>query len=255
MSITWILKITALVYVGFGAFLYVAQRSLMYFPVPENDASDVVAEYLDTGAVTVKVWVVSPGKENAVIYFGGNAEDVYHNADDFRRHLPDRSVYLVNYRGYGGSGGSPTEQALYADALAVRDRLQERHEHIAVIGRSLGSGVATYLASHRPVERLVLATPHDSAAAVAQLMYPVYPVRWMLKDRYESVSHAPRITAPTLLLVAEHDKIISPSHSHALAAVFKAGVADTVVIAGAGHNGISGYGEYWRAIREFFQAR
>ena len=187
------LKVSVLVYLGFGLYLYLAQRSFMYFPVPERDASDVRAEYLTNAGESLKLWVLGPESDQAVIYFGGNAEDVYLNVAGFRAALPAHTSYLVNYRGYGGSSGAPTEQNLFSDALRIYDVLRDRHQRIAVIGRSLGSGVAAYLASRREVDRLVLITPHDSALALAKSMYPVYPVSLLLKDRYDSVAYAPDI--------------------------------------------------------------
>lgn len=246
-----VLKISALAYLGFGVLLYAAQRNLMYFPVPERPGGDQVAEWLDVGDVSLKLWVVNPGQSRAVLYFGGNAEDVYLNAPDLARNFPDRTAYLVNYRSYGGSGGSPSESALYADALAVFDAVDERHQEVAAIGRSLGSSVAAYLASQRPVERVVLVTPYDSAVAVAKGIYPVYPVRWMLKDRFESVRYAPEVRAPTLIVTAEQDRVIPLEHSERLAEAFDQAPVQRLVIPGTGHNSISGPQAYWRGIAEF----
>lgn len=247
------MTIVLLVYLGFGLFLFLAQRSFIYFPVAERLADDLPVEYLVSGGESLKLWVVNPGREAAAVYFGGNAEDVYLNAAQFRDTLPGHTVYLVNYRGYGGSGGSPTEAHLFADALAVFDVLAERHSHIAAIGRSLGSSVAVFLAAQRPVHRLVLVTPHDSALALAQRMYPVYPVSLLLKDRYDSTRYAPRVNAATLLIMAGRDRLIPRVHSNRLAAAFAPGLASEVVVAHAGHNDISQYREYWTAIARFLE--
>jgi pimeloyl-ACP methyl ester carboxylesterase len=246
-----LLKASVIVYLGFGLYLYLAQRSFMYFPTAERPGAGARVEYVQNQGEKIKLWVLGPESDRAVIYFGGNAEDVYANAGDFRDTLPQWTVYLVNYRGYGGSSGSPTEAGLFADALSIFDALCERHTKIAVIGRSLGSGVATYLASRREVDRLVLATPHDSALAVAQAMYPVYPVSLLLKDRYDSVAYAPGVKAPTMLVIAEHDRIIPRRHSARLAEAFAPGVAEQVVIREAGHNGLSGHQQYWDEFERF----
>ena len=247
----WLLKISVLAYFGLGVYLYLAQRSFMYFPVAENPARDTSFEFFTHDGESLKVWVVGQEMDRAAIYFGGNAEDVYYNADGFRSALPNHTIYLVNYRGYGGSSGSPTEAGLFADALGLYDALREKHSQIAVVGRSLGTGVATYLASERTVHRLVLATPHDSAVAVAQGMYPVYPVSLLLKDQYESVAYAPKIQTPTLIVVAEHDRIIPRKHSDRLAEAFSPGLVEQVVVGGAGHNGLSGHQQYWDEFGRF----
>lgn len=247
----WMVKIAALGYLGMGLMLYLTQRSIMYYRVAENPAEDVVAEYHEADGVRLKVWVVSPGKDKALLYFGGNAEDVYGNAEEFARALPDHTVYLINYRGYGGSDGTPSEQGLFSDALAIFDRLQTRHPRIAVLGRSLGSGVAVYLASRRDVSHLVLATPHDSVLAVARRAYPIFPVDLLLKDRYESIRYAPDVEAKTLLLAAEDDRIIPIEHAARLADAFEPGLAELVVVAGSGHNTISALRSYWQAVSTF----
>ena len=247
----WVIKIALLAYVGFGALLYVAQRAMMYLPVAENPAEDVPHERFTVDGATLKVWVVDPGHERAVIYFGGNAEDVYYNAVDFRRHMPGTSVYLVNYRGYGGSTGSPSEAALFADAVQLFDLLSERHTHISAIGRSIGSGVAAYLAAERSVERVVLITPQDSAVAIAKRLYPIYPVDWMLKDKYDNVAHASRISAPVQVVIAANDRIIPPEHAERLVQTFVHQPVEKVVIDGAGHNTISAFDGYWEAIAAF----
>lgn len=246
-----LLKITVLAYLGMGIYLYLAQRSFMYFPVAENPAGDGAFQLVTDDGESLKIWVVGEGKGSAVIYFGGNAEDVYGNAEGFRSALPEHTVYLVNYRGYGGSSGSPTEAGLFADALDIYDTLRDQHQHIAVIGRSLGSGVAIYLASKRNVDHLVLATPHDSALAIAQRMYPVYPLSLLLKDKYKSIDYAPGVQAPTLIVLAEYDRIIPRKHSSRLAAAFAPGLVQQVIIGGAGHNGLSGHQQYWGAFRRF----
>ena len=245
------LKIGVLVYLGFGLYLYLAQRSFMYFPVAERHVPDATVEYLQNDGESIKLWVIGSGSGRAVIYFGGNAEDVYHNADEFRETLPGHTAYLVNYRGSGGSSGSPTQANLFSDALRVYDELRQRHSQVAVIGRSLGSGIATYLASERDVHRLILVTPLDSALALAKAMYPVYPVSLLLKDRYESVSYAPMVNAPTLIVVAEHDRIVPRKHSTRLAEAFRPELVEQVVVADAGHNGLSGHQQYWAAFERF----
>ncbi|WP_078120849.1 alpha/beta hydrolase [Thiosocius teredinicola] len=247
----WVIKITLLIYAGFGVYLYFAQRSFMYFPTPQREVTEAQSELLHSGGETLKLWVVSPGKSHAVIYLGGNAEDVSANIYDLRHALPDRTVYLMNYRGYAGSTGSPTQEGLFEDALSLFDAIAGRHESVAVIGRSLGSGVATYLASRRPVAKLILVTPFDSSLALAQRYYPVYPMSLMLKDKYPSDSFAPKVQANALLLAGEHDNLVPTAHTQRLLDAFPQGRASLTLLPNAGHNDISGYSDYWRAISQF----
>ncbi len=114
-----------------------------------------------------------------MIYFGGNGEEVSWLVPEFSR-VPDWAALLVNYRGYGLSEGQPSETKLYRDALALYDRATRRPDidsgRVIVMGRSLGTGVATYLASQRPVAGVVLISPYDSLVQVAREAYPFLPV-------------------------------------------------------------------------------
>ncbi|MDT4868549.1 hypothetical protein FQZ97_1035210 [compost metagenome] len=117
------------------------------------------------------------------------------------------------------------------------------------MGRSLGAAVAVRLASQRPASRLVLITPFDSLLAFATRQFPYLPVKWLLKDRFESTSYAPRIKVPTLLVAAGQDEIIPRASTEALYRHFPPGVARLEVIPGQGHNTISESPAYLPLLR------
>ena len=150
------------------------------------------------------------------------------------RGVSDRSLFLVNYRGYGGSSGQPAEAALFADALAVFDHVRREHSEIAVMGRSLGSGVAVFVASARPVERLVLVTAFDSLVNVAKEYFRWLPLGLLLRDRYESVSRAGEVKTPVLMVIAGEDEIIPRARSEALAKAFPAARSESRSSRGSG---------------------
>jgi pimeloyl-ACP methyl ester carboxylesterase len=247
-SVTTIAVFAVLGYAGLCLALFVFQRSLIYQPRPFPQESLAQALPLAVDGRDILITVLERKGGKALIYFGGNAEVVPLSLPELVRDFPGRSLYLPHYRGYGGSAGSPSEAAFFADALAVYDMVRNSHDDIAVMGRSLGSGVATYLAAHRPVSRLVLVTPFDSLATVAAAHYPFFPVRLLLRDRFDSAFWAARVEAPTLLLAAGRDEIVSPESSGRLLAAFRPGVASLKVVAEAGHNDISLFPEFSRYI-------
>jgi hypothetical protein len=238
-----------LFYVVLCGALFVLQRSLIYFPQPGSADSGVVKMTLETGSERLQVSTRPHEGRRALTYFGGNAEDVSLNMPSFASAFPDDAIYLLNYRGYGGSTGNPSERALFADGLALFDRVHADHPDVEVIGRSLGSGVAVYIASQRPVERLVLVTPYDSLAAVAAARYPFVPVSWLLQDKFESGKYAPRVRAPTTIVAAEKDEVIPKTSTEALRSRFRDGLVSYYVVPGVGHNTISGSEEYLRLLR------
>ena len=252
-AITYPLSLLLGLYVACCLFLYVAQRGFIYFPTAE--VSNPLAQDLriTSGEETLQVWQLNSGTEQAIIYFGGNAEDVAGNSREFSATFTASTIYLVNYRGYGASTGSPSETGLFGDAEAVYDFVEQRHHRVHAIGRSLGSGVAVHLASVRPVDKLVLVTPYDSIKNIAQSSMPIFPVSLLLKDRYESWRLAGELKNHTLALLAEHDKIIPMANSKVLIASFQPSLIVTKVIPGVDHNSISVMPSYWQAIHEFLK--
>lgn len=247
-----VVRFFVMTYLAFGFFLYFFQEHFLYHPTPESSNHELnIERFAVEEDVVIKTVVVNPGHDNAVLYFGGNAEAVEYNAEAFKTSLAEQTIYLINYRGYGGSTGIPSEAALYRDAIYLYDRLRSRHRNIAVIGRSLGSGVATYLAAERDVKRLVLITPFDSIENIAQQRYPVYPITLMLNDKYDSLSRADKIKAKVLILVAENDRIIEYWSSERLLNAFKHGQVAVDLVEDAGHNDISQAPDYYRAIAHF----
>jgi pimeloyl-ACP methyl ester carboxylesterase len=238
-----------LVYVALCGALFVFQRSLIYFPQPGSADSGGVNMTLESGGERLQVSIRPRGGRRALTYFGGNAEDVSLNMASFASAFPNDAIYLLNYRGYGGSTGNPSERALFADGLALFDRVHADHPDVEVIGRSLGSGVAVYVASQRPVERLVLVTPYDSLAAIAAAQYPFVPVSWLLRDKFESGKYAPRVSAPTTIVAAENDEVIPKASTETLRSRFREGLVSYYVVPGVGHNTISASAEYLRLLR------
>lgn len=221
---------------------------MIYFPQgsAKADPSSLLSLQTDIGKVLVSV---RPAADpDAVIYFGGNAEDVSLILPEIRKVFPGTAIYLMHYRGYGGSAGKPTEKALIADGLVLFDRVRTEHPNVTVIGRSLGSGVAVRLASERPVTRLVLVTPFDSLVDVAASRYRWLPVRLLLRDRYESGRNAPRVAAPVRIIAAGEDEIVPRSSTERLITRFRKGQVSSSILPGADHNTISEYPTYWQLV-------
>ena len=244
------LKIAVVSYIGLCATLFFYQRKLLYAPQPRADESaPTLALATDAGSTLVSTREIKGDK--ALLYFGGNAEDASSYMREFSASHPNHAIYLMHYRGFGGSSGTPSEVGLFKDALALFDAAYAQHKEVVVIGVSLGSGIAAYLARHRPVARLILATPYDSILNIGAGKFPWAPVRWLLHDKYESWRYAPQISAPTLLIAAANDNLIPLKHTQALHGAFAKGVATLKIIANEDHNSIGGNAEYLALIGQF----
>jgi hypothetical protein len=215
----WTLIVLLVGYVGVVVLLYVVQRALMYFPESERTAPAAAglpgAEEipLDTAdGERLIAWHVPPrGDRPVVLYLHGNGGALRNRVDRFRALTADGTgLVAVDYRGYGGSTGRPSEAGLLIDAQTAYAFAVARYPlaRVAVWGESLGTGVAVGLAAARPVGRLVLEAPFTSAADLAARQYPFVPVRWLMHDQFRSDLRIASVAAPLLVLHGERDTIV-----------------------------------------------
>jgi uncharacterized protein len=215
----WTLIVLLVGYVGVVALLYFMQRALMYFPDTERisptalglpGAEEVLLDTADGERVVA--WHLPPrGDRPVVLYLHGNGGALSHRAERFRALTADGTGLLaIDYRGYGGSSGQPTEAGLLIDAETAYGFAAARYPvaRIAVWGESLGTGVAVGLAAKRPIGRLVLEAPFASAVDLAARRYPFVPVRWLMKDQYRSDLRMASVAAPLLVLHGTRDPIV-----------------------------------------------
>lgn len=241
------------VYVGLAVAITVFQRSFIYFPTSPVTVSGLAEVDLENDGVRLRGHIANPEGRCLLLYFGGNAEQIVFSVQSFANEIDNMAVAGFHYRGYAGSEGEPSERALYQDALFLFDYFKSRYACITVVGRSLGSGVATYMSTQRDLHRLVLVTPFDSIEALASRVYWFFPVRWMLTDTFDSLARAPHINAPTLLLLAENDSLIPISNSMRLYHSLPQEKATYRVLSGVDHNSIDEHPQYWSVMREFIR--
>ena len=231
------------------------QRRLMYFPdtarvAPASvDLFDVEERVLETpdGAHVIAWWGRAEPGQPTLLYFHGNAGSLATRSERIRKYMAHGlGVFMVTYRGYGGSTGAPSEQANVADAKLAYDTLVRGGvdpADIILYGESLGSGIAVQVAAERRVGGLVLDAPFTSMVDLAVLHYPFIPARSLLRDRYETLSHIGSVAAPLLILHGEGDEIIPAAMG--LRVYEAARVAKKIVtFPGAGHSDHHLFGSY-----------
>ena len=234
----------ALVYFGLCVALFLSQRSLLYFPPPRSLANNAPTLTFPVDGAELLITVRPRDGPKALVYFGGNGEDVSYSLPTLTAAFPEHALYLMNYRGYGGSSGKSSEAVIVADALALFDKVHAEHSEIVLMGRSLGSGVAIHLAIQRPASRLVLVTPYNSIQELAARRYPLFPVRLLMLDKFESWKYASQVAIPTLLIGAEQDYTVPRWSTDLLFTHFRSGIATLSVIPGTNHNSISESPDY-----------
>ena len=149
-----------------------------------------------------------PGKP-AILYFHGNAGNISERADRFRQIVASGfGLLAVSYRGYPGSGGSPSEAALVSDGEMEFDWLEERSRSIVIHGESLGTGVATEVAAARPPRALILEAPYTAALDIAEATYPWVPVKCLMRDPFLSREYIKEVHTPLLIIHGTADQVI-----------------------------------------------
>ncbi len=237
-------------YIGTGTFLYLQQRDFLYHPT-QNISSNYNNIILKNENEKINIIVLNEGHENAILYFGGNAESMTGSSNYIAGQFPGFTIYLMDYRGYGASTGEATEKGLYSDALKLYDTVKDKHDRISIGGRSLGTAIATYVAAQREVSKLALITPFDSIVNVAQGRYPIYPVALLLHDKYDSAARAKDISAKTFIVIAQNDKVISKERTQGLIDAFNSKLLQITTITDRGHNDISSDDRYYKIMQDF----
>lgn len=220
---------------GFAASssaLWLAQRRLIFGkpsrlrPLPHGPLADqhrVSTLHLPvTAAVALEGWSALPREaapRRVLIYFGGRNEHVGW-VPAMSTYVGAWSIYAFNYRGFGKSGGRPSEARAKADALKIYDevmRLQGASVgEVAIMGRSLGTSIALSVAARRPVDRLVLLSPFDSLTALMRRHPVLKPVRWTLNQKFDCRADAGQLSAATAVFLAGSDSRIPHPNSLAL---------------------------------------
>lgn len=248
-----IIAVLVIIYLLAMSLLTIFQRTLLFPAVGVVSGINRETIVFTNKDIDLHGWVLNQGKRKAIIYFGGNAEQISGNINLFEAVLQKYSVYLVDYRGYGKSAGNPTEAGLFSDALIIYDQIKSKHSSISVIGRSLGSGVAVYLGANRDIEKLLLLTPYDSIAEVAQSHYPMFPTRYLVRDKFESINRAADITAPVLVVAAEFDPVVPNIHTEKLVSQLVNSEVSFQMVKNVAHNNVEESDEYRAALLDFFQ--
>jgi uncharacterized protein len=217
-----VLGVIVAIYLALLALLFVMQRSLLFVPNRERPdlteaglgAAMRAIELVTVDGLRLLAWYQAPaGNPGALLlYLHGNAGHIGDRADRVRPYLEAGfGVLLVEFRGYGGNPGQPSEAGFYSDARAALDFLAEQGvsgKRLVIYGESLGTGVAVQMAVERDCGALVLEAPYTSVAAVAQSRYWMFPVRRLVLDKFDSLSKIGRLRCPVFIMHGERDQVI-----------------------------------------------
>ena len=253
---------------GGMAMLYLLQEKLVFNPVNTPPSVHRTSNGHRARAVTltmrdgarVRGWWMRPLRATpsacpALIYFGGRSEEVSWVSEPCAGLAGIHAVFL-NYRGYGDSQGKPSEASLLGDALELYDWVSAQPavhaQRVVVMGRSLGTGIAAYVACQRPAAAAILVTPYDSVVEIARRRFPYCAAQLLLRHHFDALRFASVAKAPALVLLAEHDSVIPKPHAMRLVDTWS-GPKQVITIAGTDHCDVQAHSGSWQAIAAFLK--
>ena len=247
--------VAGLAYAGLCGGLWLRQRRIIFRRgrgTPDPSAAGLpgltVPAIRTEDGLDLAAWFVAPRTEAApvVLFLHGNTGHVGHRAGRAARLAREGwGVMLAPYRGFGGNPGAPSEEGLARDARAAYAALREQGiaaGRIVIWGESLGSAVAVRLATEVPAAALILESPFTSMLAMARRRHPYVPARWLLKDRFDSLSRIGRVTAPLLIIQGARDALVPPAMGEHLRRAAGSAVRRIWRAPAAGHNDLFEHG-------------
>ncbi|MGB5623101.1 MAG: alpha/beta hydrolase [Gammaproteobacteria bacterium] len=228
------LKLVSVLAGGYGLlllFMYLMQGRMLYLPdvpgrklimTPEYAGLDFEDVRIGTAdGVSLHGWFIPGESERVLLFFHGNAGNISHRVDSIRQfHQLGLSVLIIDYRGYGESGGRTTEAGIYRDAEAAWDYLigtrDVQPDQIILFGRSLGASVAAWLAARREPLALIVESSFSSVPDIGQELYPWLPVRWLSRLRHATAESIREVRCPVLVIHSRDDEIIPFHHGQAI---------------------------------------
>jgi len=234
VSIIWIVIIIAGVYVAFAGFLFIFQSSYVYYPerILSTEPGSIGLSFENvsfetTDGLKLSGWFIPcEGARGVILFCHGNAGNISHRLDSIQIfHQLGLDVFIFDYRGYGQSGGKPSESGTYRDADAAwRYLVEERRVNpnkIIIFGRSLGGAVAAWQARSHTPGALILESTFTSVPDIAAKLYPYLPVKLMSRFKYDTEGYLEGVNCPVLIVHSRDDEMMPFRHGQRLFEVAK----------------------------------
>lgn len=263
MILTKILATFFAAYAFICLYIYLFQENQILFPPSSSFIAErIPAEnkiQLEINGITIHGIYSSEinAKKPIIIYFGGNAEDVFYNFPDFMTDL-NAQFFAFNYRGYAGNEGKPTIKTILQDSEIIIEKIIQKFsinkDQIILVGRSLGAAIAVQQLTKHNVAGVVLISPFDSLVNIGKRYFPWLPVSLLVKHPLDSLSIGKKSKTPLIILAGEQDQIIPISYSKNLYNAWASPQKLFVTIKDTGHNTIHGGRNYFSSINQFIHS-
>ncbi|MBS56540.1 MAG: alpha/beta hydrolase [Rickettsiales bacterium] len=243
-----------ILYIFLGLILYILQRRILFNKsgIPKHPSEyglysvkEILIQTQD--GIDLLSWYCEGDKKlPLLLYFHGNSFDIGERAYRIKKYIDENwNVLIVSWRGFSGNKGFPNEQNLYLDAEAtlkwIKNNTNFKLKEIVVYGESLGTGVAVEIGTRYQFYSIILEAPFTSIPDIAQKRYKIYPVKYLVKDKFDNYSKINKLKSPLLIISGKKDEIIP--HSHSLKLLKRANeIKKGVFVDEAMHNNLYDFG-------------
>lgn len=256
----------SLVYILISVVFYLFQDNFLFFPKKTPKSLQEISNGGTIEKIKIKNgsanylygWYCRKGiegKQKTIIYFGGNRDEVSYLIPQSNE-IFGWGILLINYPGYGNSDGNPNEKNFYTAAINIYDYISSRSDidtnNIVIMGRSIGTGVATFLASQRKQKGVILISPFASITDVVKEKLGFFPIDLILKNKFDSKQYAMSIKSPLLCIYGTNDMVVPYKHSKALMKYW-GGKVVPFEMKGFDHSNLLGSKKVWNIINGFLE--
>jgi len=217
--IKFLVAIVLIAYIILIVLLYVMQDSMVFVGANSFKKKLQDEQYLSkhlekqnfvtSDEVLLDGAIYTNNNDKLIIYFGGNASNSISFLNTFTNNTLSYDILSFNYRGFAYSNGKPSEEKLYSDALEIYNKYKSNYKEIIIIGRSLGTAIASYLSSQIKSSNLILITPFDSILNIAQRKYPYIWIKYLLKNKFDSVKNLKNNKTFCSIVMVKNDEVVS----------------------------------------------
>lgn len=247
-----------LVYIVGFALLYFLQERFIFLDdelPPDHEysfnASFEEVNIASDGAVLNALHFKADSAKGLILYFHGNQGNLTRWGEVVIPFVEmGFDVLIMDYRGFGKSKGKRTQKTLLSDAELFYDyaRKEFEEDRIVIYGRSLGTGLASYLAGNHKPAKLILETPYYSMASVGQQLYPIFPVSWAMRFNFKSFEYLKTASCPIYIFHGTEDRVVPYSQGERLFETLPPDQSQLITIEGGRHKDLAGFEEYWQEL-------
>jgi hypothetical protein len=231
LTVKSILSVIITIYVIIAITAYCIQEKIIYSPPAIlQEQKDIQIIYYNVNNAAIKTYFSKGASSETIMYLGAHDEDIAIKIKTLKSAFPNKSLHLINYRGYANSIGIPSETAIYSDTGEIYKIISSKSSNVTIVGNEMGANIAIKIAYDFPVKNIILISPSDSISNAIHDHFPFLPISTLFRDKFNAMRFAPLVRAKTKVIAYEKGGYISIERSKNIYKKFAPGIANITLI-------------------------